>query len=65
MLKFRPVAQAKYQARLPRLGPKHGQDWDCNKECPVCEPYRTIERAYYLGLTDEEKQNVRFYKWGI
>lgn len=64
MLKFRPVAQAKYQARLPRLGPVHGQDWDCNKECPVCEPYRAIEQAYWNSLSDEERQNVRFYKWG-
>lgn len=27
ILRFRPIAESRYQSRLPRLGPKHGVDW--------------------------------------
>lgn len=64
-IRFRPIAAARYQGRLPRLGPKHGSDWDCNKECRICEPYRVIERQYWDSLSEQEKAEVRFFKYAV
>ncbi len=66
MIRFRPIAQFRYQERLPRLGVSHGQDFDCSREgCSVCQPHRDLEKAYWDTLTNEQKHETRFFKWGI
>ncbi len=62
-LRVRPVASPEYQSRLPRLGPQHGSDWDCGRECSKCEDFRVIERAAWDKLSEQEKSEVRFYAW--
>lgn len=63
--RFRPVADRRYQNRLPRLGPKHGESWDCQREgCETCQTYRVLERQYWDSLSESERAEVRFFKWG-
>ena len=64
MLKFRPLAQPKYRSALNQMDVAHGSEYDCQREvCSVCQPYRDLERAYYLSLSDEDKKLVHFWSF--
>lgn len=65
-IKFRPLADPKYQRALTIMNVRHSQDWDCgDSQCVKCEPYRKIEQAYWQSMTDEQKAEVRFFRYGI
>jgi hypothetical protein len=67
MTKFkpRPIADPKYQQALLNMGVGHGGDWDCNRECKRCQPFRDIERQVWNTLTEEEQHAIRFTRYGI